>query len=77
MASSRQYLEANREILNEKRRIRYGSEDRKKEYQENREEILKKKKEDRLACPICNLKYRRLYIKQHIKTRHEKSENIV
>jgi hypothetical protein len=76
MVSSQKYLDENREILNEKRRARYSSEERKLDYQKNRIQILEKKKNDREPCPMCGLMYRRAYITTHIKTRHEKSENI-
>ena len=72
MGSKPEYIEANRESINEKRRIRYDSETRKADYHENREEILKKCREDRALCPLCGLDFRRLYIKRHIETRHNK-----
>ena len=74
MVSSAAYIEANREIINYKRRMRYDSEARKKEYNENREAILKQKRNDRSECPLCKLEYRRLYIPQHLVTRHKISK---
>jgi hypothetical protein len=74
MVSSAAYIEANREIINYKRRMRYDSEARKKEYNENREVILKQKRNDRSECPLCKLEYRRLYIPQHLVTRHKISK---
>lgn len=71
MAYTKKYLEANRECINEKRRSKYSSEIRKQEYAENREEILRKGKEDRALCPLCKLDFRRLYIRKHIMTRHK------
>lgn len=71
MGSSPEYIEANRETINLKRRQKYNTEIRKAEYQEKREEILKKGKEDRAICPLCRLDFRRLYIKKHIVTRHK------
>jgi hypothetical protein len=70
MAYTRKYVEANREKINEKRRVKYSAEDRKAEYQQKREEILRKGKEDRANCPLCGLDFRRLYIPKHIATRH-------
>ena len=72
MGSKPEYIEANREIINEKRRKRYSTEQRKEDYKKNREEILKKCKEDRMDCPLCGLEFRRLYIPRHIATRHKK-----
>jgi hypothetical protein len=74
MAYTREYVEANREKINEKRRVKYSTEHRKAEYQEKREEILRKGKEDRSNCPLCGLDFRRLYIKKHLITRHKLTE---
>jgi len=71
MGSSPEYVEANRESINLKRRNRYNSEQRRAEYQEKRETILKRGREDRSNCPLCGLDFRRLYIKRHIVTRHK------
>ena len=71
MGSRPEYIEANRETINLKRRQRYNTDYRKAEYQEKREEILRKGKEDRANCPLCNLDFRRLYIRKHIVTRHK------
>ena len=51
-------------LINEKRREKYAS---------SREKILKKQKEDREMCPICNLSFRRLYLPKHMQ-RHALSE---
>ena len=77
MAYTREYVEANREKINEKRRLNYHTERRKVEYQRKRDEILKKQKEDRQNCPLCGLDFRRLYIPKHIKIRHEKATRVV
>jgi len=74
MVSSAAYIEANRDMINYKRRMRYDSEARKKEYIENRESILLQKKNDRSQCPLCKLDFRRLYIPQHLITRHKISK---
>lgn len=71
MAYTQKYLDANREKINERRREKYSSKARKSDYADKREEILKKGKEDRAICPLCNLDFRRLYIKKHIRTRHK------
>lgn len=71
MAYTQKYLEVNREKINERRRNKYSSKLRKEEYAEKREQILQKGKEDRATCPLCNLDFRRLYIKKHIVTRHK------
>ena len=73
MGNSAAYIEANREDINYKRRMRYNSVARKEEYDANRETILLQKKNDRGICPLCKLDFRRLYIKQHIVTRHKLS----
>lgn len=72
MTYTKQYIEANRETINMKKREKYSSEQRKAEYQMKRKEILKKGKEDRANCPLCGLDFRRLYIPRHIATRHKK-----
>ena len=72
MGSKPEYIEANRDIINEKRRSRYSSEQRKAEYQQKRTKILKKSRLDRACCPLCGIDFRRLYIPQHIATRHNK-----
>ena len=74
MAYTQKYLETNREIINQKRRDKYVSRDRKAEYQLHREAILKRGKEDRASCPLCGLEFRRLYIPKHIKARHKEQE---
>lgn len=71
MAYTRKYADANRDLINEKRRAKYSTIDRKLEYKQHREEILRKGKEDRMPCPLCGLDFRRLYIKKHILTRHK------
>ena len=72
MVYTKQYIEANRETINMKRRQKYDSDLRKLEYQQKRESILKHEKEDRANCPLCGLDFRRLYIPRHIATRHKK-----
>ena len=64
-------MEANREKINEHRRNKYDSGRRKEEYQQKREDILRRAKEDRLSCPICTIQYRRLYLKVHLQNRHK------
>lgn len=76
MGSKPEYIEANREIINEKRRNRYCSELRKEDYHQNREQILKKCRDDRMDCPLCGLEFRRLYIPKHIATRHNKKRSL-
>ncbi len=49
----------------------YDPAQRKAEYQRNRAVILQKSKTDRVQCPLCKLEYRRLYMPQHIQTRHK------
>ena len=71
MAYTREYLEKNRDAINEKRRAKYSTEKRKAKYQQNREELLQRGRDDRACCPLCNLEFRRLYIKNHIVTRHK------
>lgn len=71
MPYTEKYAEANREKINEKRRDKYSSELRKAEYAAKRQDILQRGKEDRATCPLCNLDFRRLYIKKHIITRHK------
>ena len=74
MAYTQKYLDENREMINQKRREKYVSRDRKAEYQLHREAILKRGKEDRASCPLCGLEFRRLYIPKHIKARHKEEE---
>ena len=71
MAYTREYLEKNRDAINDKRRAKYCTEKRKAKYQQKREELLQRSKGDRACCPLCNLEFRRLYIKSHIVTRHK------
>ena len=75
MAHTKKYVEANRDKINETRRDKYSSEQRKAEYQLKREEILRKGKEERAICPLCGLDFRRLYIPKHVVTRHKMSRN--
>ena len=76
MGSSPEYIEANRETINLKRRQRYNSEARKEEYRLHRDDILQKKKEDRTMCPLCSITYGRFYLKKHLVTRHQMPENV-
>lgn len=39
-------------------------------YAERRETILRRMREDRALCPLCQMPYRRLYLKKHLRTRH-------
>ena len=74
MAYTREYVETNREKINGNRRVKYSPQNRKAEYQQNREDILKRGKEDRSNCPLCGLDFRRLYIPKHVVTRHKISK---
>lgn len=76
MVYSTKYYETNRELINLKRRHRYDSEARKEEYRLHRDEILLKKKQDRINCPLCNLTYGRFYLKKHLVTRHQMPGNV-
>lgn len=71
MSYQRKYFEANRDKINERRRANYNSEKRIEEYTLNKEEILRKGREDRALCPFCKLDFRRPYIRRHIVTRHK------
>jgi DNA repair exonuclease SbcCD ATPase subunit len=71
MAYSKEYLEANREIINQKRREKYDPNARQAYYDRTRVEMLEKGKLDRACCPLCGLDFRRLYIPRHIATRHK------
>ena len=72
MPYTKEYQDKNREIINEKRRSKYNSEERKQHYKQNREQILAALKQDRVNCPLCGLDYGRLYLTKHIATRHNK-----
>ena len=73
----RAYHEANRERINQKHRDNYlkhreeRNARRRAEYQIQREKILQKQKKDRAPCPLCNLTFRRAYVRQHIALRHQ------
>ena len=75
MGSRPEYIEANREIINFKRRKRYCSETRKADYKHKRDEISQKGKLDVKPCPICKIDYRRTYLKKHMINRHKMSED--
>ena len=68
-AASRASYEKNREEAIAKKRAKY---------QENREAILLARKADTQLCPLCNIKYGRLYLDKHLRNRHGVSpENLV
>ena len=71
MPYTKEYQEANREIINKKRREKYDRDARKAYYDRTRVEMLQRGKEDRAHCPLCGLEFRRLYIPRHIVTRHK------
>ena len=77
MGYSQKYFQLNQNRINAKRRDKYNSERRKAKYQENREQILLKLRQDRCLCPLCGLEYRRLYIKRHLIGRHKIVEHLV
>lgn len=58
----KEFHEANRDETLRKRRERYHS---------HKGEILQRKKEDRVECPICHFSYGGSYIKKHMQTRHK------
>lgn len=74
MVYSREYYEKNRTLINSKTRLKYCSETRKKQYNDTRDTVLTRMKEDRATCPLCKLDFRRLYIRKHIHTRHKLTE---
>lgn len=75
MAYTKKYLEVNREIINLKRREKYSSDARKADYKLKRDEISQKGKLDVKSCPICQINYRRTYLKKHMINRHKLSED--
>ena len=77
MANSKEYLERNREAINQQRRERYNSEARKRKYYENRDAILQKCKEDKALCPLCRIEYHRPYLRAHLAGRHRLAEEEV
>ena len=50
---------------------------KRQKYQENREAILQKGRNDKQECPICKIEYRRLYLKRHLLSRHKFDEEII
>ena len=68
-AASKASYEKNREVAIEKKR---------QFYQANKEAILLARKADTQLCPLCNIKYGRLYLDKHLRNRHAVSpENLV
>ena len=74
---NKDWYEANRDRINEKRRIQYAedsngiNEKRRREYIAQREQILQRQREDRKECPLCHLTFRRSYLGRHVATRHK------
>ena len=77
MANSKEYLERNREAINQQRRERYNSEARKRRYYEKRDTILQKCREDKALCPLCRIEYHRPYLRTHLVGRHRLEESEV
>jgi hypothetical protein len=81
MPNSREYLERNREHINELKRLKYSSDARKMAYAANRETILKDLRQNKVMCPICTLDFHRYYIRKHLVGRHkleaENAENLL
>ena len=71
MPNSREYLERNREHINELKRLKYNSETRKIAYAAKRETILKDLRENKVMCPTCTLEFHRYYIRKHLVGRHK------
>ena len=61
MVNSKEYLEKNREAINQQRRERYNSEARKRRYYEKRDTMLQRCREDKAMCPLCRIEYHRRY----------------
>ena len=59
-----------REAVNQRRRERYDSDARKRNYYENRDAILQKCREDKAVCPLCCIEYHRPYLRTHLVSRH-------
>ena len=77
MANSKEYLERNREAINQQRRERYNSEARKRRYYEKRDTILQRCREDKAMCPLCRIEYHRRYLRTHLVGRHRLEESEV
>jgi hypothetical protein len=71
---TREWIEANRENINEKRRQRYMQEKEKEDWPERREKMLQRKKLAKQMCPICQIMYGKVYLKHHLAGRHKVCE---
>lgn len=71
MPNSKEYLDRNREHINELKRLKYNSEARKKAYAEKRDTILQDLREKKVMCPICKIDYHRYHVRNHLINRHK------
>jgi hypothetical protein len=60
--SNYNYHVANRDVINVKKKMLY---------QQTRVARLEKEKKDVRACPVCEINFRRLYLKKHLLHRHK------
>ena len=77
MPNSKEYLERNREAINQRRRERYDSDTRKRKYYDDRDNILQKRRADKALCPLCRIEYHRPYLRAHLAGRHRLAEEEV
>lgn len=67
---TKEWIEQNRDTINEKRRIRYMMNKEKDDWPEKRAKMLQRKKDAKTLCPHCNILYGSVYLKHHINLRH-------
>ena len=68
---TKEWVDTNRELMNEKRRQRYMLNKEKDDWPEKREKMLQRKKNAKTMCPQCNILYGSVYLKHHIELRHK------
>tara|TARA_R110002072_G_scaffold51914_3_gene139027 strand:+ start:915 stop:1184 length:270 start_codon:yes stop_codon:yes gene_type:complete len=67
---TKEWVNTNRELINEKRRQRYMLNKQKDDWPDKREKMLQRKKNAKTMCPQCKILYGSVYLKHHIALRH-------
>ena len=67
---TKEWIESNREMINEKRRERYMLSKLKEDWPEKRAKMLERTKNAKTMCPHGKILYGSSYLKHHIANRH-------
>ena len=67
---TKEWVNTNRELINEKRRQRYMLNKQKDDWPDKSEKMLQRKKNAKTMCHQCKILYGSVYLNHHIALRH-------